>query len=153
MIELENYRKGRDALAAKIEFAAQEYEEELRSRPLNALTPQEIGLLYDLNESFCGADADVEKLRQYAALKDAVVRFVSDCAEAHQITEHEPNQAERNAVIRLDVKAITTMSKQESSLLADALRAADFVVVSPVDDYIRYSFAVENIWKDERRKR
>ena len=148
MIQFEDYKRDLAAEQAAAELA---FEEELRQKPISLLTPQEIGILYDLNESFCGVDADVEKLRQYAMLKDAVVRFVSDCAEAHQLTEHEPTQEERNAVIRMDVKAITTMSKEESALLADALRAADFVVVSLVDDYIRYSFSVENIWKSHTK--
>lgn len=153
MIIFENHRKNRDMLDAEIDAAAQEYEEELRSKPISSLTPQEIGMLYDLNESFCGMDADVEKLRQYAALKDTVSAFLSACNEAHQITESAPNHQSRNAVVRLDIKAITTMSKEEAALLADALRTADFVVVSLVDDYIRYSFCVENIWKSNKGKR
>jgi type VI protein secretion system component VasF len=144
MVDFIKYRAEREAEQAKAELA---YEQELRRKPINELTPKEIGVLYDLNENFCGKDVDTDKLRRYAALKDAVTDLMSVCAEAHQITESEPVREERNATIRLDVKAITTMNKAEAGLLAEALKLADFVVVSLVDDFIRYSFSVENIWK------
>lgn len=148
MVDFIKYRTEREAEQAEAELA---YEQELRRKPINELTPKEIGVLYDLNENFCGKDVDTDKLRRYAALKDAVTDLMSVCAEAHQITESEPVREERNATIRLDVKAITTMNKTEAGLLAEALKLADFVVVSLVDDFIRYSFSVENIWKTRER--
>lgn len=148
MVDFIKYRTEREAEQAEAELA---YEQELRRKPINELTPKEIGVLYDLNENFCGKDVDTDKLRRYAALKDAVTDLMSVCAEAHQITESEPVREERNATIRLDVKAITTMNKAEARLLAEALKLADFVVVSLVDDFIRYSFSVENIWKTRER--
>ncbi len=152
MLDYEKFRKDRDELDAKIAAAALEYEQELRGKPINVLTLEEIGVLYDLNENFKGNDVNADKLRQYAALKEAAAEFLSTCDEAVQLTESAPSAKMLNAVIRLDVKAITTMSKTEAGLLAEALKLADFVVISLVDDCIRYSFSVEKIWKAHKRK-
>lgn len=152
MLDYEKFRKDRDELDAKIAAAALEYEQELRGKPINELTPEEIGALYDLNENFRGKNVNADKLRQYAALKEAVTEFLSACDEAAQLTESAPNAKMLNAVIRLDVKAITTMNKTEAGLLTEALNLADFVVVSLVDDCIRYSFSVEKIWKSQEKE-
>lgn len=152
MLDFEQYRKDRDELDAKIAAAALEYEQELRGKPINVLTPEEIGALCDLNENFKGNDVNADKLRQYAALKEAVAEFLSACDEAVQLTESAPSAKMLNAVIRLDVKAITTMNKTEAGLLAKALKLADFMVVSLVDDCIRYSFSVEKIWKSQKKE-
>lgn len=152
MLDYEIFRKDRDELDAKIAAAALEYEQELRGKPINELMPEEIGALYDLNENFRGNDVNADKLRQYADLKEAMTEFLSACDEAVQLTESAPSAKMLNAVIRLDVKAITTMNKTEAGLLAEALNLADFVVVSLVDDCIRYSFSVEKIRKAHKRK-
>ncbi len=72
MIQFEDYKRDLAAEQAAAELA---FEEELRQKPISLLTPQEIGILYDLNESFCGVDADVEKLRQYAMLKLSLIHI------------------------------------------------------------------------------
>lgn len=148
MLQFEDYKKNRDAEQAEAERA---YEEELRNKPINELTPQEIGYLYDLNESFVGEDADPKKMRLYAALKDSITAFMSDCDEAHKLTEVSPNQKERHAILCMDIKPVATLDKREAKLLADIIAKADRVVVSTDDSRIRFSFAVENIWKKRKR--
>ena len=148
MLNFENYKKN---LADEQAEAERAYEEELRRKPANELTPEEIGYLYDLNENFCGKAADKSKLMRYGEIKSQLAAFLGKCDEATKVAEFEPGERERHALIGVDMKPVTTLEREEAVMLSEVMEKSDRVIISTDGDRIRFFFSVENIWKSHTK--
>lgn len=141
MAEFERYKKN----TRKEEL---EYEAALRAKPIDQLTPYEIGLLADWNESFYGDELDEKKLRQYAEVKDLAVQFLSAGKNAVKLFESAPDRHKANAVIYVDLAPYGMLRREEKRLFQKLIGKADDVSICAIDGpYLRYSFGVVGIWK------
>lgn len=111
------------------------------------LTPEEFDELYQENENFDGRRADFCKLRLYQEIKGDLTEFLQHCDDVLKLTEIKPNRYERNALICLDIKAVSTFDRDELAKLTAIMNKADRVIVSGAESAgVRLSFGVENVW-------
>ncbi len=114
-----------------------------------AYTPEEIEAMYQCNENFSGRRADFGKLRLFQEIKADLVKFLHSCDDVCKLEEVRPNQYEKNALLFLDIKAISTFNRDEVAMLTAIMNKADRVIVSAIGgSNVRISFGVENIWED-----
>lgn len=74
--------------------------------------------------------------------------FFQRCNDAKKLEEIKPSQYEKNAVLLLDMGVISTLNKEEMTMLTATMNKADRMVISAMDSGIRFSFCVENIWAE-----
>lgn len=111
-------------------------------------TPEEIGAMIDRVEGFSGKEADFRKLSLYREILGNLTNLLDICTGVYKITEFKPNPSEQNSVICLDVEFATALNPEQVTLLTEAMRKADRVVLSATKTRVRISFGVENVWKD-----
>lgn len=108
---------------------------------------EELAEMIERNENFDGRRADFAKLKLYQEIKTNLTEFLQLCDDVLRLEETKPNKCERNALISLDVKIVSTFDKAETAMLTSIMNKADLVTVSAVGGkFIRYSFGVENVW-------
>lgn len=113
-----------------------------------AYTQEEIEAMYQRNENFNGKRANFGKLRLFQEIKEDLTDFFQRCNDAKKLEEIKPNQYEKNAVLMLDMNAISTLNKEEMTALTATMNKADRMVISAMDGGVRFSFCVENIWTE-----
>lgn len=114
-----------------------------------AYTPEEIEAMYQRNENFDGRRANFGKLRLFQEIKTDLTNFLQSCDDVYKLEEVRPNQYEKNALLFLDIKAISTFNKDEVAMLTAIMNKADRVIISAIEGgSIRISFGVENVWEN-----
>lgn len=114
-----------------------------------AYTPEEIEAMYQRNENFNGRRANFGKLRLFQEIKADLTNFLQSCDDVCKLEEVRPNQYEKNALLFLDINAVSTFNKDEVAMLTAIMNKADRVIVNAVGgSSVRISFGVENIWED-----
>lgn len=114
-----------------------------------AYTPEEIEAMYQCNENFNGRRANFSKLQLFQEIKVGLIKFLDRCDDAYKLEEVSPNQYEKNALLFLDMKSISTLNRDEVAMLTAIMNKADWVVISAdKESSFRISFGVENIWED-----
>lgn len=115
--------------------------------PFDIHSQEELSEMIERNENFDGQRADFAKLKLYQEIKTDLTDFLQLCDDVLRLEEIKPNKYERNALISLDVKIVSTFDKDETAMLTSIMNKADLVTVSAVGGkFIRYSFGVEDVW-------
>ena len=117
--------------------------------PFDIHSQEELAEMIERNENFDGQRVDFAKLKLYQEIKTELTDFLQLCDDVLRLEEIKPNKYERNALISLDVKIVSTFDKDETAMLTSIMNKADLVTVSAVGGkFIRYSFGVEDVWID-----
>ena len=109
-------------------------------------TPDEIGEMHDRNENFHGTQANFEKLALYREVKDDLTRFLLSCDDVRMVDGYDPNTREKHAVLWLDFAPAATLDKEETAALTAIMNKADGTIISAVEDHVRISFEINDIW-------
>ena len=110
-------------------------------------TVEELLEAYQRNETFRGKIADMEKIQLYHAVKRDLAAFVEQCEDAVSMGGFDPNPREKHAILWVDFSPAAILSQEESAMLAELILETDGLVIAAVDDHIRISFDIKNIWK------
>ena len=111
-------------------------------------TPGEIAAAHDRNENFVGTRANMEKVRHYQTMKRELETFADNCEDARAVDGFDPNVREKHAILWLDFAPAAILNKAEAEELAGIIRKSDGVVLTAIDDHVRITFDVRDIWKD-----
>lgn len=111
-------------------------------------TPEEIAAMHDRNENFHGTNANYEKLQLYQAVKCDLIEFMESCEAMKQVDGFAPNIREKHAIIWMDLSPAASLSKEETAALTEIMNKAGGVVISAVENHVRITYDIKNIWND-----
>ena len=110
--------------------------------------PEEIAEAHDRNENFDGKRANLEKIRLYHSIKSDLSAFAERCEDAGNVGWFDPNPREKHAILWLDLSPASILNKEEVEALAAIVCKSDGLVISAMEDHVRITFDVKNIWED-----
>lgn len=110
-------------------------------------TPEEIAEAHDRNENFNGRRANMEKIRLYQEVKADLIKFMERCEDVRQVDGYDPNIREKHAMLWIDLAPAAILNKEEATMLAAIICKTDGLVISTVEDHVRISFDIKNIWE------
>lgn len=113
-------------------------------------TPEEIGEMLDRNESFCGTQANFEKLRTYHGIRRGLEALQERCDCVLEADGYAPNTREQNVILWLDLSPAAILDREQAAALAAVMSQSDGVVITAMEDRTRISFAVKDIWNDRK---
>ncbi len=127
--------------------AEREYERQIREKDYDDVTIEEMLYIEEKNENFVGDYADPVKLEQYEELKVLAAEFLSACSDARRIMYDEPERHQMNACVFIEVDCAMLLKGEKISSLVALLNKADFVAAAVIENGIRLSFMVLQVWK------
>ena len=111
-------------------------------------TAEQIGEMNDRNENFRGTRANFAKMQLFQEIRSDLLDFLSGCDEVRLVDGYSPNGNEKNSILWLDLSSIATLSKEDTAALTLIMNKADSTTISAVEDHVRITFYVNNVWDD-----
>lgn len=112
-------------------------------------TYEELIAAWERNETFRGNHANMEKVRLYFTIKRDLEALMGACPDILAVNGYDPNPREKHAVIWADLRAVAMFDDKEAAdALSAIIRKADGIVLSTLEDGIRISFSIRDIWMD-----
>lgn len=111
-------------------------------------TPEQIAEIHNRNQNFHGKTANLPKIQLYQQIKTKLTELQEQCPDTYRVEGYPPNIREQCAIIWIDLKSLTLLDVNTSTLLSDAMRIADDVAIRGDDSGIRITFGVNQIWRD-----
>lgn len=92
-------------------------------------TPEQIAAIHDRNQNFHGKIANLPKIRIYQQIKTKLDELLEQCPDVCKVDGYPPNVREQCAIIWVDLKALSMMDDETSTLLSEAMRIADDICI------------------------
>lgn len=109
-------------------------------------TLEEIAEMHGCNENFRGTRANFKQIQLYQAVKGDLVGFMERCNKVQRVEGFDPNRREKHAIICMDLKFAAILDKQETAELTAIMNKADGVIFTAVNNHVRITFEIKNIW-------
>ena len=125
-----------------------EYEQELREKPTDKLTQEEIEYLADKNESFRGTKLNKKAEARYYDLKQVAADFLSASEFANSLRSSDPEQDKPEATVYVRLSKFPLLYNNASVLFKKMVSLSDEFSLAVIDDgdEIQMGFTVQNIW-------
>lgn len=111
-------------------------------------SPEQIAEMHDYNENFNGTRANFSKMQLYQDIRNDLEKFMESCKDVQLVNGFTPNIREKHAMLWMDFYPAAILNKEDIALLVSAMQKADGVVFAAVDNHIRISFDVKNVWEE-----
>ena len=111
-------------------------------------TVEELAAAWERNENFRGHRADMEKVRLYFEIKKDLETLMGSCEDIKAVDGFAPNPKEKHAVLWADLSPFAILEKQDADALGVIIHKADEIILAALENSIRLSFSVNNVWID-----
>lgn len=110
--------------------------------------PEQIAAAHDRNQNFHGKTANLPKIQIYQQIKVKLDELLKKCPDVCRVEGYPPNVREQCAIIWVDLKALSLMDAETSTLLSEAMRIADDICIRGGKSGIRITFGIHQVWLD-----
>jgi hypothetical protein len=150
---------GNNNMAVRIEQAKKRAEENYqnkveRSRLSNVdvrdfFTEEDLDRILSNNEFFNGRVADLSKAQRHEKLAQAAAWLNDNCMEVVSVEAERLSESHPNGIISVDIRRLGSLRGRELKVFTAMSALADTMFFSGLkDEFIRFTFGVEGVWKE-----
>lgn len=139
MIDFTKYRQEQ-------ENAEKDYEQQLRRKPVEELTTDELNYLQELNESFTGTTVDKSAMTRYNTICELAAVFLEKNSFAERVRSRPPKAPDPHGYVFFDFGTCAVTHGDDKAIFDKMAALSDEIcIASGKDGALRVTFTVYDV--------